>query len=81
MALLAKRLMNLLPEYPTLPISETEHLRAVADRLAAYGKHVREAIDKTNEMNDEATNDIYIEIQRTIDQKLWFVEAHLQDTH
>ena len=72
---------SILPEYPAIPVSETEHLRAVAERLAAYGKHIRESIAKTADLNDQATNDLYIEIQRTIDQKLWFVEAHLQDNH
>jgi len=69
---------SFLPEYPTLPISEKEHIVAVAERLAAYAKHIREGADKTDELDDQASNDIYIEIQRGVDQKLWFVEAHLQ---
>src|SRR5271156_3829025 len=69
---------SFLPEYPTLPISEKEHVIAVAERLAAYLKHVRQGMTKTDELEDEATNDIYIEIARGLDQKLWFVEAHLQ---
>jgi len=69
---------SILPEYPTLPISEKEHVVAVAERLAAYAKHVRGALDKTDELDDAATNDIYTQIQRGVDQKLWFVEAHLQ---
>jgi starvation-inducible DNA-binding protein len=69
---------SFLPEYPSLPITEREHVVAVAERLAAYAKHVREAIEKTDDLDDEASNDIYIEIQRGIDQKLWFIEAHLQ---
>jgi starvation-inducible DNA-binding protein len=69
---------SFLPEYPALPISEKEHIVAVAERLAAYAKHIREGADKTTELDDQATNDIYIEIQRGVDQKLWFVEAHLQ---
>jgi starvation-inducible DNA-binding protein len=69
---------SFLPEYPTLPITEREHIVAVAERLAAYAKHIREGADKTDELDDQASNDIYIEIQRGVDQKLWFVEAHLQ---
>ena len=69
---------SFLPEYPTLPISEKEHIVALAERISAYLKHVRQGIDKTNELDDEATNDIYIEIARGLDQKLWFIEAHLQ---
>jgi starvation-inducible DNA-binding protein len=69
---------SFLPEYPTLPISEKEHVTALAERLAAYGKHIREGMTKTEEYNDMSTNDIYIEISREIDKKLWFIEAHLQ---
>jgi len=70
---------SFLPEYPNIPVSEKEHLEAIADRLAAYVKHVREAIAKTDELDDQASNDLYIEIARAIDQKLWFIEAHLQN--
>jgi starvation-inducible DNA-binding protein len=72
---------SILPEYPAMPISEKEHLKALADRLAAYVKHIREGIDKTDELEDQATNDLYVEIARVIDQKLWFIEAHLQENH
>jgi starvation-inducible DNA-binding protein len=70
---------SLLPEYPAIPISEKEHLSALAERLAAYVKHIRQGIEKTDD--DQATNDLYIEIARAIDQKLWFIEAHLQENH
>ncbi len=69
---------SFLPEYPTLPISEKDHIIALAERLAAYGKHIRDGIAKTNELNEPTTNDLYIEISREIDAKLWFIEAHLQ---
>jgi starvation-inducible DNA-binding protein len=71
---------SFLPEYPALPISEKDHVVALAERLAAYGKHIRDGIAKTNEINDATTNDLYIEISREIDAKLWFIEAHLQGT-
>jgi starvation-inducible DNA-binding protein len=70
---------SFLPEYPSIPVSEKEHLEVLADRLAAYVKHVRDAIAKTDELDDQASNDLYIEIARAIDQKLWFVESHLQN--
>jgi len=68
---------SFLTEYPALPVSQEEHLQALADRLATYAKHIREAIAKTGEIDDQATNDLYIEIARAIDQQLWFVESHL----
>ncbi|NJL49747.1 MAG: DNA starvation/stationary phase protection protein Dps, partial [Leptolyngbyaceae cyanobacterium SM2_5_2] len=39
--------------------------------------HVREAIDTTDDMGDADTADLYTEISRTIDMRLWFLEAHL----
>jgi starvation-inducible DNA-binding protein len=68
-----------LPEYPdTEKMSEEDHLNAVADRLAAYAKHLRQGISKCDELDDQDTNDLYVQISREVDKKLWFVEAHLQ---
>ena len=47
------------------------------DRYAAYAKHLREAIELTDELGDADTADRYTEISRTIDKRLWFLEAHL----
>ncbi len=70
---------SLLPEYPnTEKMNEEDHLNALADRLAKFGKHVREGIAKSSEWNDQDTNDLYIEISREVDKKLWFIESHLQ---
>ena len=68
-----------LTEYPdTEKMTEEDHLNALADRLAAYAKHVREAAGKASDWNEQDANDLYIEISREVDKKLWFVEAHLQ---
>ncbi|NER80044.1 MAG: DNA starvation/stationary phase protection protein Dps [Leptolyngbya sp. SIO1D8] len=68
---------SLLPEYPLDAVDGEEHVTALADRYAAYGKHVREAIDQTDALGDADTADLYTEISRTIDKRLWFLEAHL----
>jgi starvation-inducible DNA-binding protein len=54
---------------------------AVAERLAAFGKSVRAAIDRAAALGDAGTADIFTEISRAIDKQLWFVEAHLQSEH
>ncbi len=69
---------SILPEYPTDILDGMEHVTALVERFAAYGKHLREAIDKTDELNDQDTNDLYVEVSRTIDKRLWFLEAHIQ---
>ena len=69
---------SLLPEYP-LEISDgTDHINAVAVRLAAFGKHVREMVDRTAALGDIGTADIYTEISRESDKQLWFIESHIQ---
>jgi starvation-inducible DNA-binding protein len=68
---------SILPEYPLDAVTGEEHVTALAERLAAYGQHVREAIDQTDELGDADTADLYTEISRTIDKRLWFLDAHL----
>ncbi|PSR17797.1 DNA starvation/stationary phase protection protein Dps [filamentous cyanobacterium CCP3] len=68
---------SILPEYPIDAVEGPEHVTALAERFAAYGKHVREAIDTTDDLGDADTADLYTEISRTIDMRLWFLEAHL----
>ncbi len=68
---------SILPEYPMDAVEGVEHVLALAERFSAYGKHVRDAIDRTDELGDADTADLYTEISRTIDKRLWFLEAHL----
>ena len=68
-----------LDEYPLDAIAGEETVHVVADRLAAYGASVREAIEVTDsDLGDMDTSDLFVEISRAIDKHLWFVEAHLQ---
>lgn len=68
---------SILAEYPLDAVGGTEHITALADRYGAYAKHVREAIDATDGLGDADTADLYTEVSRTIDKRLWFLEAHL----
>ncbi|MGF1481937.1 MAG: DNA starvation/stationary phase protection protein Dps [Cyanophyceae cyanobacterium] len=68
---------SFLPEYSVDIIDGVEHVKALAERYASYGAHVREAIAKTDDAGDADTADLYTEISRTIDKRLWFLEAHL----
>ncbi len=68
---------SILPEYDLDAVSGAEHVTVLADRYGAYAKHVREAIDQTDDLGDADTADLYTEISRTIDKRLWFLEAHL----
>jgi starvation-inducible DNA-binding protein len=67
-----------LDEYPPAAVAGEETLAVIADRLAAYGASVRDAIDAAEELDDMDTADLFTEVSRAIDKHLWFVEAHLQ---
>ena len=67
-----------LPEYPVKGGSGRQHVDALSSALAAFGKLMRGAIEESQRVNDQDTNDIFIEISRGTDKWLWMVEAHLQ---
>ena len=67
-----------LEPYPTELMPEKQHLTALADRLAAFGKLAREAINASDEAGDKDTADLFTGVSRSIDKDLWFIEAHLQ---
>ncbi|MBD1811404.1 DNA starvation/stationary phase protection protein Dps [Microcoleus vaginatus DQ-U2] len=69
---------SILPEFPFDIVDGKEYVTALADRYAPYAQHLRVAIDKAAELGDADTADLYTEISRTIDKRLWFLEAHLQ---
>ena len=55
-----------------------EHVHAVADVLASFGRAARAAIDAAADASDQDTSDIFTEISRGTDKWLWMVEAHRQ---
>jgi len=55
-----------------------EHVHAVAEALAAFGRSARAAIETAAKAGDQATSDIFTEITRGTDKWLWMVEAHVQ---
>ena len=67
-----------LDEYPTDAVAGMDTVAAIADRLGVYGASVRAAIEVALELDDQDTADLFIEVSRTIDKHLWFVEAHQQ---
>lgn len=67
-----------LPEYPYDITDGKDHIVALADRYAIYAKLLRDGIAKTDDLGDADTADLYTEVSRSIDMRLWFLEAHLQ---
>lgn len=70
-----------LPEFPTDIFDGMDFVVALAERFAQFGGECRELISKTDEdLDDAATADLYTEIARGIDKRLYFLEAHIQGT-
>jgi starvation-inducible DNA-binding protein len=65
-------------DYPLTLSTGAEHVAALSDALAAFGRATRMGIDEMDELDDDDSEDILTEVSRGIDQWLWFVEAHQQ---
>jgi starvation-inducible DNA-binding protein len=70
-----------LPEYPAEAVDGLDHVEALAERFAGLAAEVRKGIDEANEVNDQSTADLFTEVSRAVDKRLWFLEAHLQGGH
>src|SRR6266704_2540922 len=67
-----------LPDYPLALSTGAEHVAALSDVLAAFGRTARIGIEEMNELEDTDSADLLTEISRGVDKWLWFVEAHQQ---
>ncbi|HEX3355727.1 MAG TPA: DNA starvation/stationary phase protection protein Dps [Tepidisphaeraceae bacterium] len=67
-----------LPEYPLEILAGEDHVKALSSVLATYGKSARKAIDSATEFGDADTADLFTQVSRVIDKRLWMIEAHVQ---
>lgn len=67
-----------LAEYPPDVLEGLDHIAALSERFAMYCQVLRAKIEKTTDLGDADTADLYTEISRNSDKRLWFLEAHLQ---
>jgi starvation-inducible DNA-binding protein len=66
------------PAFPTDVVDGMKVVRAVAEGYAAAAKKVRDGIDEADEAGDAGTADLLTDVSRVLDERLWFLEAHLQ---
>ncbi len=66
-----------LTAYPEGLVQGRDHVEALSTAMAAFGKGIRGAIAVTDEVGDAGTSDLFTEVSRGIDKRLWMVEAHL----
>jgi starvation-inducible DNA-binding protein len=67
-----------LVDYPLGLSTGAEHVAALSDALAMFGRTVRIGIEEMSDLEDAGSADILTEISRGVDKWLWFVEAHQQ---
>lgn len=67
-----------LPEYDSTLTDGMGHVDKLSTAIAAFGAHVRKAIETADKAGDRDTADLFTVISRGADKDLWFVEAHLQ---
>ncbi len=65
-------------DYPALLSTGAQHVAALSDSLAQFGRTARMGIEEMNDLQDANGADILTEISRGTDKWLWFVEAHQQ---
>lgn len=67
-----------LEDYKTGKHGSMETVAVLADRYASLAESTRQAIDTAEDLGDMGTSDLFTELSRTLDMRLWFLEAHLQ---
>ncbi|TQV86790.1 DNA starvation/stationary phase protection protein Dps [Exilibacterium tricleocarpae] len=67
-----------LSAYPKDITDGGAHLAALAERFAALGNRLRDAIDQSADLGDADTADLFTAASRLLDKSLWLLEAHLQ---
>ena len=65
-----------LPEYPAGIVHSSDHVEAVSNVLAIFGKKIRAGIDACDKLGDKGSADLCTGISRGVDKYLWFVESH-----
>ena len=64
--------------YPIDIFCADDHINHLTHNFAILGELSRNALVATAELDDMATNDVYIDLVRALDKGLWFIEAHVQ---
>jgi starvation-inducible DNA-binding protein len=64
--------------YPLVLSNGLDHVDALSNALATFGRTVRLGIEEMDELSDADSADILTEVSRGVDKYLWFGEAHQQ---
>src|SRR5262249_34503890 len=72
----AKR--STIEEYPAQIVEGRAHVDALSTAIARFAKTSRQSTEKSNQLDDADTADVFTQVSRGIDKLLWLVESHLQ---
>lgn len=69
---------SILEKYPLDAFKSKDHLKLLVDRIAQAGNFARKHMAVSGDAGDLATADVYTDITRLLDKRLWFLQAHLE---
>ncbi|SEN33553.1 DNA starvation/stationary phase protection protein Dps [Palleronia pelagia] len=62
--------------YPTDMEQIEDHIKALKDRFLKCGEMIRKAAETADEAGDPDSEDLFVEISRTMDKDCWFIGAN-----
>ena len=72
---------TILKPYPLDIYAVSDHLKALIASYGPVANSIRKAIDEADDAGDPTTADIFTAASRSLDKALWFLEAHVQESH
>ncbi len=69
---------TLLSAFPNNTFSVPAMIDELANQYAAYSALLKESSTLAADNDDPATEDMFVEVLRSVDLRLWFLEAHLE---
>jgi starvation-inducible DNA-binding protein len=66
-----------LEEYDLSAVNGDDHIRVLVDRVSRYAAAVREGIQRSGDLNDPVTEDLFTQVLGEVEQDLWFLESHM----
>ncbi|EKE44269.1 DNA-binding ferritin-like protein [Oceaniovalibus guishaninsula JLT2003] len=62
--------------YPVELSDLQDHVAALKERFMSVGEALREAIEESDDADDEDTSDLFTEVSRQVDKDAWFIGAN-----
>lgn len=66
-----------LPELEDEVSGGDELVQALSQRLSRHARALREAVDRTGELNDLASQDLFLQVLRQVEMDAWMLDSHL----